>query len=393
MSRMPLRLAARGTWLCLALGAACQRAPAIVHSGAPAWGSASPWVVGATARHVVGGATGDEGFAVSGAARLADGRFVIGIGGLNEVRMYGPNGALQHSFGGTGIRPGQFRAIGPIRVRGDTIVVVSLLDSRLEMFDDRGALLRSVALQPPLGLVAVAPFAQLDDGSILAWASEPGPPLPVAGTTLQDTIDILRYALSGELRARLARLPGPKQLVTDADGGVRQVAMPFALRPAAAAVRGEVLTGSGDQPAVAVRDSTGRVRRVYAWTAPRMAVDSALRARFRGLAGEAPGVPLPDNVARILDAMRFPDTLPVWQALLVDDDGAIWVDTYQPPWQDDSQWTVLDGEGRWLGSVRLPPAFQPTQIGHDFVLGLLSDDTGRHAVWFTLTRGVSVSTH
>ena len=83
--------------------------------------------------------------------------------------------------------------------------------------------------------------------------------------------------------------------------------------------------------------------------------------------------------------------MPALGALFVADDGALWVE--RPDLLDDpvipeliltwgyriatvpaTSYDRFDHEGRFLGSVQLPPKFRPLKITRDTVLGVQPDD-------------------
>jgi hypothetical protein len=39
-----------------------------------------------------------------------------------------------------------------------------------------------------------------------------------------------------------------------------------------------------------------------------------------------------------------------------------------------SVWEIFEASGRFLGSLELPPRFEPFEIGGDYVLGVLKDE-------------------
>ena len=49
---------------------------------------------------------------------------------------------------------------------------------------------------------------------------------------------------------------------------------------------------------------------------------------------------------------------------------------YASPWSVPRAWTILAPEGRWLGSVEMPPGFTPIQLREDRILGVERDDLG-----------------
>ena len=93
------------------------------------------------------------------------------------------------------------------------------------------------------------------------------------------------------------------------------------------------------------------------------------RRIVRGRAGE------PDIQAKVLAAMVTPDSIPahfgLWMAStgeLLSRRWGLW-DSATPGIFD-----VIDRDGRWLGTLTLPPKFRPLQIGADFLLGVQLDE-------------------
>ena len=59
--------------------------------------------------------------------------------------------------------------------------------------------------------------------------------------------------------------------------------------------------------------------------------------------------------------------------MAVDAIGRIWLQASKVVPTDSAQVTVFDREGRFTGTVTLPPHFTPTDIGADFILGVWTD--------------------
>jgi hypothetical protein len=119
--------------------------------------------------------------------------------------------------------------------------------------------------------------------------------------------------------------------------------------------------------------------------------------RVIGRRGQGPG-----EFRQVMGLTRRPgDTLaapnlPAY-AQLVDNDRNLWVSDASLDWylaQGFSRvpagpvaWRVFDRDGRWLGSVTMPPRFRPMDIGSDYVLGLWRDaDDVEHVRLYQLTR-------
>ena len=73
------------------------------------------------------------------------------------------------------------------------------------------------------------------------------------------------------------------------------------------------------------------------------------------------------------DGQPFPETMPAYEGVIVDEEGNLWVEEYRAPGDEQPRWTVFDSTGVMLGLIETPPRFRIFQIGSDFVLGRQTD--------------------
>ncbi len=87
-------------------------------------------------------------------------------------------------------------------------------------------------------------------------------------------------------------------------------------------------------------------------------------------------VPQHQQAARraYLERVEHPDTRPAYQYVLIDEGGNLWASEYAGSRQVPTRWTVLDPQGRWLGSVTMPERFRPYEIGESWILGVATDE-------------------
>src|SRR5690606_3781961 len=71
----------------------------------------------------------------------------------------------------------------------------------------------------------------------------------------------------------------------------------------------------------------------------------------------------------------FPETMPAYADLEADAAGRLWVKDYVVG-GEENRWDVFEPDGRWLGTVVLPRGLDPTEIGEDYILGIVRDDLG-----------------
>jgi hypothetical protein len=58
----------------------------------------------------------------------------------------------------------------------------------------------------------------------------------------------------------------------------------------------------------------------------------------------------------------------VTTAVLVARDGMVWTRAWARPWESTVEWTVFDGEGRWVTSLQTPWSWRLQDVGEDWVV-------------------------
>ncbi len=69
-----------------------------------------------------------------------------------------------------------------------------------------------------------------------------------------------------------------------------------------------------------------------------------------------------------------PETRPAFDRFVADRLGYLWVAPYRPAADQPVPWLVVDVANGVLGTVELPEGLRPTDIGEDYVLGVIRDD-------------------
>ena len=69
-------------------------------------------------------------------------------------------------------------------------------------------------------------------------------------------------------------------------------------------------------------------------------------------------------------------TRPAFADILVDPSGAVWLQLHRGESEQDEpqEWLVLDADGTWLGTVRIPDRFTVSDITMGAVLGVRRDE-------------------
>lgn len=81
-----------------------------------------------------------------------------------------------------------------------------------------------------------------------------------------------------------------------------------------------------------------------------------------------------DSRTRRYQKMPFPEIMPVFSRLLVDEVGWLWAELYRFDVHQPVRWLVFSPNGEGRGSVDMPPDLDLWQIGLDFVLGVWRDE-------------------
>ena len=309
---------------------------------------------------VIGVQLGDEEFAlhrVSDARFLSDGRIVVANG--LELLWFEDDGRLDARNGGQGGGPSEFQSLISLAVvRGDTVLAVDRRVPAAKAFGPDGSYAGMSGLaRPPVSLV------RLDHGTWvgLAFLRELAP--AEVGLFREDWA-VLLYSAGLEVLDTLMLMPGAV-LYGDRQRSVRVPASPA---PFLAARGGRIVAGSSDRYEVRVFETDGKLIQVVrnAVANPAAVLAGSGEDRARPPPNEAGGAP------RELDP-PLPDSGPAFDALLLTNDGEIWIRRYGSP-SPDREWHVYGRDGRLAARARIPDRFRPTEITRSHVLGIWRDE-------------------
>lgn len=159
-------------FLMVAALCACDHTPARVGADG---GGGSPLTVETEPRVAVGVLDADpahEFQKVTTPFLLPDGRLVVPVGGAGEIRIFDSGGHHLETLGGPGEGPGEFRSLGSVWARGDTIEAFDSELRRVTRFFPDGSA-EAVALEATAPAQAAVRSA-LPDGWALASVAEVG---------------------------------------------------------------------------------------------------------------------------------------------------------------------------------------------------------------------------
>ena len=329
--------------------------------------------------------SGDEYafFQVRGAVRLSTGQIVVADASSRELKFFGPEGAYQFSTGRRGEGPGEFLWIDSLVVRaGDTLAVMEHRRRLLSEFDREGTFQRSRRLNAPrfiwfLGI--------LTNGTAIAQTASTIVVDPAAPVLEQDSFSILRFNRSGTKATVIDVLPKSVSYSRTFGSCHIGVGNPLGGQVRMAVAGDRIATGRTRSSAIRITDREGRTHvTIKTGLTPRRttaAVLAKLRGRYSAMVDDqGPGrCNYGRRALQILDDIPAPESLPLFDRLMFDDQGNLWVEEFGVG-EATATWRVFDSQGNQMARASVPGNVKITQIGSDFILGIVFDDMGLERV-------------
>ena len=328
-------------------------------------------------------------FRVSSVLRLSNDRIVVANNGTNELRIYSPSGSFIAATGRSGAGPGEFRSINGVHAVGrDSLFVFDGVLQRVSILSSDGRFRTSLNVEPtgdpirPLRLYRLGGVLRNRNMVFVAVAFPADMrPRPI---THFDSVPTLLYSREGKRLGRVAEPLGMDIYATPTRAGDISFG-----RASSAYIHGErvYVTDGGKFEVRAYEPGKGLVstvrddrptRRVAAEDVDQLIkyrvdrVPEARKAEIRRYFEEWPRAPYKPWIS----------------AIVVDSQGLLWVEEYEPYWTNTSRtWTVFDQSGRRIARLNLPQALRVSEIGKDFIIGVAKDEFDvEHVRVYTLIR-------
>ncbi len=354
--------------------------PDTVVSTSPSWTSATAWRLALKPSVHIGVSTGAEEYQlyrVANALRLKNGYVVVANAGTSELRIYDSGGHHLLSFGSPGDGPGQFRGVAWITVAGqDSLLTWDPSSARLSFFGLDGKFLGSSTVSAPNGQIPAILGAWEDRlllGKLRSTTTE------FSEGLVRDTVPYVAIDFSGDILYTLGEYEDREYYSRVSAAGPRVrtagVTVPFARNGRTAVAPDGYYFGTGQSYEITYFSRKGDPRRVIRrFVQNRPVTDDIKRQWVQQFVGQSSTGDIRDMQDRMLESVPFPETLPAYRDLLTDDEGNLWVRDYTVSGDEAVAWHVFNTSGEWMGGVRFPRGFEPTSIGHEYVLGILRDE-------------------
>ena len=303
-----------------------------------------------------------------------------------QIRIYSAEGELLRIIGGEGAGPGEFRHVGGLSWRGDTLQVLDFGQQRFTLFTREGDLVRTYRPLPRGAVVMHLVSAEFADGSVYARVrtsrSGPVPLLRITGQGPPDTLAWVNTS-AAEFRARVGEamfatthpFPGGDHASVDLQGRtLTLVEQPPPSSADSALFRVRRITPAGEP--LFDRWFGFRPRPVGEEEAA-LAVASVRRTMSAAREGNPAALARHFRSDAIEKALREQLELPEYHApilqLLVGRDGTTWLQLSAPD-PDHHQWMVLDPAGELLARLTVPASLRILNADRYHVWGVETDE-------------------
>lgn len=332
------------------------------------------WVVGTNPILAVGanlGGVPNHQFAsILGALRTVDGGVVVADGDGDEwlVRQYGPDGRFVATWGRDGEGPGEFRSIyGIYKLPPDSVVVWDLHLGRLTVFGPGGSLERTLRLDVDShALEGTIARGGLLFGEMRTFAFQAG---------VQHSDGYHRYDKVYRIHDRdahpiavLGPFPDQEYHNTVSSTALRFVQLPYSRETSAGIWNGLPVVGVSDTYELRAYTADGSLDRIVRLDRPPTPVSAADRLAYLQMNQEYAR----PNRASVPMASH----IPVFDAIIGDELGCLWVRDYDLPDRGPNSWTVFDSRGIAIARSEMPDNLRIWEIGHEYVLASQVDPLG-----------------
>lgn len=317
------------------------------------------------------------------ATRMPDGGVVAAVGGMDEVRRFGPDGGHLWTSGREGRGPGEFRNVRMLTgcTTAESIVAYDYSNRRVTVLDANGNPVQSVQ-----AMWDGAPVYEIRCGADQRFVvSNSGVDPPDPGPHRWAHSIGVATATGSDFPVTLLQsdIPGAERVHVILEGGQR-VSFPRTWgRDLEFVATGEgVWLGTGDGYELALIDWSGETARTIRWDGPDQTVtDEHVDAHRNQMRRRYSESSLPDWEESFRSTWEeevkyLPSTFPSFARVLLSDDGTLWIEHFHRPGAERREWVVFTPAGEWLRTVEVPERMTVQDAGADWILALTTDELG-----------------
>jgi hypothetical protein len=313
-----------------------------------------------------------------------------------EIRLFRADGSFVRQMGRKGEGPGEFGNLSRLfRLRDTTLLAIDGMRERAVRFDTLGNLLSEFSLNPEHPLETASGYAVPgpDRVMVIGHSFFPNIPSVTIQTLIRPEVPLYVFDSAGGV-TEVGQVLGRPREVSSRGGFSFQPLGPNSIITSWRT--GAVMT-FGTDATLSFFDSDGTLIQVL--HPPRLPVpvtDETISDWEEELmeARRAYGLPTEDGDLGYPPGwiLRFPATLPVYDALLSDDLGCVWGRRYPPPKEETVWYDVIDPENLSIATFSLPRTTIITDVNDGLVVGIRTDDLGvQRIVLFEVDTGTGPS--
>jgi len=299
------------------------------------------------------------------------GVLAIGNSGDGTVRFFSIGGDWRKSLGGIGDGPDEFQSLGGIfEYRGDSVLAFDRWNYRASLWPYEGGRVRWVSLDDlPAGLRFPTLRGSLRDGRLLWTAEAVDDRYDEPGSSHSRLVTIFLTSPEGPGFQAIGETAGAMLYRYRSSRFARGMA-PFSPRSFVAADDSVVYFGSTRMAQAMRVSSAGTPLASVRFDSGRKAVSLALREADLAIRGSEVErmPPTPLRAARLaeLELLPYPDSLPAMGAIVIGQDGRLWVADYVAPQGGADQ--AFPGSRKWAAYSELAGKRQDYQFPERFRL-------------------------
>ena len=358
----------------------------IIENAAPEWREGTGWTVEPEPWLDMGSADGDSAFLfsrIAGIEELETGEVVVADGGSSQIRVFDTAGRHLRSFGRKGEGPGEFRLLLDLLGRSGDTLFLNDFHREIEAYGTDGTYRGTTRFETIAEYVVASPVARFPDGTHLRATSPQSYPAPPGLQQWLDSTTFLLHEANGAFRGEVARRP---MIVFNVDPELRGAVVSY-LGPIGSVAGGKdrIYYSYPDAWNIEVRLPDGALTQLIRRPFTPVPITSEMKAAARAIfARQLQQLSMSaEQIQRRLERMPFASTLTTHARMIVDDEGALWVN------EADAQailartasltaagnvWSVFAADGRWLGRVQMPSNLTVLAISANSVAGTASDE-------------------